>query len=123
MAPLSDREQRILEEIERSLYEEDPGFAREVRRSWWRSGDLRGVKLGIVLFAAGFATLIGFFFSQRVLVGVVAFAAMVAGIVLFAGSLRAFLAARQRDEGSPRDRLGRKFEQWERRLRDRYKRI
>ncbi len=34
--PLSDHEQRILEEIERRLVAEDPKFAREVSAPWRR---------------------------------------------------------------------------------------
>jgi hypothetical protein len=116
--PLSEREQRILEEIERNLYDEDPGFARGVRQRaphLTRSGRLR---LGALLFVAGFAILIGFFIFAKPLVGVVAFVAMVSGIVLVTGSLGGTGLGR----AERRRRVGRYLEGWEERIRRRYKR-
>ncbi|HEX2050446.1 MAG TPA: DUF3040 domain-containing protein [Actinomycetota bacterium] len=120
--PLSEREQKILEEIERNLYEEDPKFARDVRRRAPRMDEVRRIKLGAVLFASGLAVLVGFFVSQSLLVGVVAFGAMVAGIVLVAGSIRGVGSARAEGGAGRRDRLARRFEEWESRMRQRYKR-
>lgn len=120
--PLSEREQKILEEIERNLYEEDPKFARDVRRRAPRMDEVRRIKLGAVLFASGLAVLVGFFVSQSLLIGVVAFGAMVAGIVLVAGSIRGVGPVRSRDARGRRDRLARRFEEWESRMRQRYKR-
>lgn len=120
--PLSEREQKILEEIERNLYEEDPKFARDVRRRAPRMDEVRRIKLGAVLFASGLAVLVGFFVSQSLLVGVVAFGAMVAGIVLVAGSIRGIGPARAEGGAGRRDRLARRFEEWESRMRQRYKR-
>ena len=83
--PLSEREKRILEEIEKDLYSEDPGFARDIRHPWWQK--IRQVKVGGGLFVAGLLLLIGFFVSGGVvLLGVAAFASMVAGIVLMSGA-------------------------------------
>jgi hypothetical protein len=83
--PLSERERRILEEIERNLYEEDPSFAGDL--------DRRRVRLprrtGPFLFAAGFILLLAFFITRNILIGVAAFAAMVAGMILVAGSISA----------------------------------
>ena len=120
--PLSEREQKILEEIERNLYEEDPKFARDVRRRAPHMDEVRRIKLGAVLFASGLAVLVGFFVSQSLLVGVVAFGAMVAGIVLVAGSIRGVGPTRDGSARGRRDRLARRFEEWEARMRQRYKR-
>jgi hypothetical protein len=116
--PLSEREQKILEEIERDLYREDPTFARGVRRS--RSGLPKATRarLGALLFAGGLCTLFVFFANQWLILGVVAFGAMVTGVVLLAGSLRT-------PEGSsrePRDRLSELLKRWEERIRRRPKR-
>ena len=83
--PLSEREKRILDEIEKDLYSEDPRFARDIRHPWWQK--IRQVKLGGGLFVAGLLLLIGFFVSGGVVVvGVLAFGSMVAGIVLMSGA-------------------------------------
>ena len=120
--PLSEREQKILEEIESHLYEEDPKFARGVRRRTPKMDEVRRLKLGALLFLCGFALLIGFFVSRTVLVGVAAFGAMVGGIVLVAGALKDFAASRKLGPGAQRERLSGLFQQWEERLRKRYKR-
>jgi hypothetical protein len=120
--PLSDREQKILEEIERNLYREDPAFAQGVRRRGPRMDEMRRAKLGALLFVCGFGLLIGFFVSSAVLIGVVAFAAMVGGIVLVAGSIRAMGPWRRAGTDAPRDRWGRALRDLEQRIRRRYKR-
>ena len=122
--PLSEREQKILQEIERDLYREDPAFARDVKRPPRFAEGMRA-RLGIGLFACGFLMLIAFFVvtsatrSQAfsLLLGVLAFAAMVAGIVMMVGSLRALATSKDQ----PRDRLVQALKRWESRVRDRYK--
>jgi hypothetical protein len=116
--PLSEREQRILEEIEKGLYQEDPGFA---RRGKPRLPETRRARLGIAIFIAGFALLIAFFVTSRVVVGVAAFGAMVGGIVLFSGAMKGLAAARRRGDSQPGERLFRVFRGWEERMRRRRK--
>lgn len=120
--PLSEREQKILEEIEKNLYEEDPKFAHGVRRRTPKMDEFRRVKLGVLLFLCGFALLIGFFISRTVLVGVAAFGAMVGGIVLVAGALKDFAGGRRFGPGAQRERITGLFQEWEQRIRKRYKR-
>ncbi|MDQ3954067.1 MAG: DUF3040 domain-containing protein [Actinomycetota bacterium] len=115
--PLSDREQKILEEIERNLHEEDPRLARNVSGPSSEIHTNR-IKLGILIFIIGFAILIGFFASGLVLVGVLAFGVMVGGIAIAlsaVGSLATSARAQQ-------DKMGDAFSRWEKRLRERYKR-
>jgi hypothetical protein len=115
--PLSDHEQRILDEIEKNLSREDPRLARDARSVPKLTPSSR-LKLGAVLFAVGFAALLAFFLSQHLVVGVLAFAAMVGGIVLAAGSFGGIAAGgRSRKEG-----MTRLFEDWEERIRRRTKR-
>lgn len=120
--PLSEREQRILEEIEKNLYQEDPSFARDVGRRSPRMDEVRRAKLGVLTFLCGFALLIGFFVSRSVLVGVIAFGAMVGGIVLVAGAIKGLASGRGMPQGIRRDRLTALIHSWEQRLRRRYRR-
>ena len=115
--PLSDREQKILEEIEKNLHDEDPRLAREVSGPG-RSNNTGNIKLGLLIFFVGLAMLIGFFLSGALLVGVLAFGTMVAGIFLAAGALGGVAASGL----SRRERVSDAFSDWERRLRERYKR-
>jgi hypothetical protein len=121
--PLSEREKRILDEIEKNLHEEDPSFARTVRHAnpAPQMDEVRRIKLGAALFIAGLVVLISFFFSGAVGIGVVAFGLMVAGIVLIAGALRA-IATERGSAPDPRQRLSQRLGGWEERLRQRYKR-
>lgn len=117
--PLSEDEQRVLEEIERGLHEEDPRFARQVGKSSSSSrfsGSAR-IKLAASIFVIGLLILFAFFVSRSILVGVVAFGAMVAGIVLAAGAWGDLRSRPERKE-----RLATTLEDWEDRIRRRYKR-
>ena len=114
--PLSDREQKILEEIEKNLHDEDPRLAREV--SGPRSNNTGNIKLGMLIFFVGLALLIGFFVSGLLLIGVIAFGAMVGGIVLAASALGGMSSS----GSAQRERLSSAFSEWEQRMRDRYKR-
>lgn len=114
--PLSDREQKILEEIEKNLHDEDPRLANEADSK--RTSHTGNIKLGIAIFFVGFALLFGFFLSGFLLVGVIAFGAMVGGIVMAAGALGGLATSGR----ARRDRFSQSFSEWEKRLRDRYKR-
>lgn len=61
--PLSDHEQRILEEIEKRLREEDPRLAQTVARTTVHAHIVRRVRLGILAFVAGFIMLMLFMVS------------------------------------------------------------
>lgn len=72
--PLDDREQRILAEIERQFYEDDPDLAEAVKnidrsRSY-------GVRLPVVGLVGGLAIVVAFFTSQTI-VALVGFTVMV----------------------------------------------
>jgi hypothetical protein len=56
--PLSEHEQRLLDQIERALYAEDPKFASTVRGAKLRRPSKRRRVQGIVLFVVGMAALI-----------------------------------------------------------------
>jgi hypothetical protein len=56
--PLDDKEQKILEEIERQFYEEDPALARAVQRI--ERPNRFGVKLSVLGVLAGLAIIVYF---------------------------------------------------------------
>lgn len=119
--PLSEREQQILEEIEKNLYADDPAFARGVRKSAPEAKEFKHLKLGAALFAAGLVLLVTFFVSRLLFIGVSAFASMVAGIFLAATAFFSLASARAK-QARVRTRFALRFEDWDRRLRDRYRR-
>jgi len=80
--PLSDHEQRILEEIERQLYEQDPKFARNVASRARKTHSTRNLRRGIAVFALGFVALFGFFAWPVLPLGVAAFLLMLSGATL-----------------------------------------
>jgi hypothetical protein len=122
--PLSEQEKRILDEIEKGLYKEDPRFARGVREKSPHFGERRRARMGVLVFIAGFVLLFTFFVSGLVLVGIAAFGVMVAGIVLIAGALHTLVDKRS-DVPSARlsTRLGGTMRRWEERIKRRYKRL
>ena len=80
--PLSDHEQRILEEIEKQFYEQDPKFARGVATGTLHRSLRRNFRRGIALFVLGVFVLLAFFLQPNVLVGVAAFLIMLAGFTI-----------------------------------------
>lgn len=80
--PLSEHEQRVLEQIEKSLYAEDPKFRAAVKKtSRSRSGG-GSLRLAVALGIVGLAVLVGGAWLQNVIVGVLGFLIMLgAGIM------------------------------------------
>jgi hypothetical protein len=80
--PLDEREQRILDEIERRLAEEDPRLVESVSRATVAGHALRRVRWGLIGFLAGFALLLLFFLN--VLLAVAGFGLMLgSGLVIY----------------------------------------
>lgn len=77
--PLSEHEQRLLEQIERALIDDDPKFASTVRSTDMRTRAKRKVRLSAILVVLGLALLIGGAVSQTVALGVFGFLVMFAG--------------------------------------------
>jgi CDP-diglyceride synthetase len=80
--PLSDREQQILQEIERHLYEQDPKFAQGVAAKTLKSTSARDLRRGLLLFLAGLGVLVLFFINTAVWLGVLAFLMMLGGATM-----------------------------------------
>jgi hypothetical protein len=57
--PLSEHEQRLLEQIERALVDDDPKFASSVRTGDRRLKARRKLQLGIALIVVGLAVMVG----------------------------------------------------------------
>lgn len=93
--PLSDREQRILKEIERQFYEDDPDFAASVSRTRFK-GRRAASGWGVTGAALGLAVmLVAFTWNSFVALG---------GFALMAVSLAWTLTSLRRGTGTPRVR-------------------
>jgi hypothetical protein len=77
--PLSDNEQRLLEQMERALYAEDPKFASTMRGAARRSGSAHRLMIGVGGLTIGLVLLVVGVAQQLVLVGVAGFVCMLAG--------------------------------------------
>jgi hypothetical protein len=84
--PLSEHEQKILEDIERRLQEEDPRFAQQVARTSLYSHVVRRIRWGGVLFLVGFVLLM--LFAVSVWVAIVGFGVMLAAALFVYQQLR-----------------------------------
>ena len=67
--PLSEHEQRLLEQIERALVDDDPKFASSVRTGDRRLKSRRRLQIGATLVVVGFAILVGGAVAQEWLIG------------------------------------------------------
>lgn len=79
--PLSEQEQRLLEEMERNLYQNDADFVATVSGRRGRPNYTQ-IVLGALLSVAGVATLVAGVIVRQPLVGVLGFALMLAGVLL-----------------------------------------
>ncbi|WP_031523773.1 DUF3040 domain-containing protein [Streptomyces sp. NRRL F-5123] len=80
--PLSEHEQRMLEQMERALYAEDPKFASALEGTGLRTFTRRRVYLSVVGFLAGVALLIGGMIAKLTVLGVAGFVVMLVFAVL-----------------------------------------
>ncbi len=83
--PLSEHEQRLLEQIERALVDDDPKFASSVRTGDRRLKARRKLQLGALLVVVGLAVLVGGAVAQSFWIGalgsLVAFGGVVLGVL------------------------------------------
>ena len=119
--PLSEDEQRILHEIERSFYEHDPDFAKGVSETTLYRTSGRNSKWAVAGFVAGFALLV-LSFASSALLALLAFVMMVSCALVLERNVRRMgksgwseLTQSVRDKGFPnvlgdtRRRLGKRF--------------
>ena len=80
--PLSEHEQKLLEQIERALVDDDPKFASQVRTGDRRQKARRKLQLGALLVVVGLAVLVGGAAVPSVPLGVLGFLVMLGGAAL-----------------------------------------
>lgn len=124
--PLSEHEQRLLEQIERALYAEDPKFASTVRGAKMRRPSRRRRLQGAALFLLGLVLLIvGVVVHVRAfevpVISVFGFLVMFAGaaIAILGGRNKAGAAGEQSAQAAGRGARGNSFTQ---RMEDRFRR-
>lgn len=76
--PLSEHEQRLLEQIEQGLYAEDPKFASAVRRVRSGGGTRRRIALAVLGVIVGLGVVLVALLTNIILLGVLGFLLIVA---------------------------------------------
>lgn len=125
--PLSDNEQRLLEQMERALYAEDPKFASTMRGANRRAGAGRKILVGGAGIALGLVSLVAGVALPNYVLAIVGFVLMLAGtayavssqrkggpagVVGAGGTVKGRPASKRRGNGSLMQRLE---ERWDRR--------
>jgi hypothetical protein len=95
--PLSEQEQRLLDEMERNLYQNDADFVATVSGARGRA-NYRGIILGAVLVVAGIGVLLLGVATSLLVVGVLGFVIMFAGVIL---ALTPTRSSRATDRSAP----------------------
>ncbi|KOG77937.1 DUF3040 domain-containing protein [Streptomyces varsoviensis] len=127
--PLSEHEQRMLEQMERALYAEDPKFATALEGSGLRTYTRRRVYQAVAGFLVGIALLMAGMVAQQIWISVVGFLVMLGCAVLAVtgwrkapkpGEQRASSGASggtaaRRQPRQRRSMMGRIEERWQRR--------
>lgn len=102
--PLSDHEQRMLDQIESALYAEDPKFASSVRGGNLRAPSARRRLQGAALFILGLAMLVSGVAFKATMIGSFPILSVLGFIVMFGGVVFAITGprvARGRDRSVP----------------------
>lgn len=97
--PLSDREQKILSEMEARLRADDPKFAKAVGTTTVSSRARLRIKLSLFGFVAGLVLLLLYPSTQNIIVGVLAFAIMLGSVVVGGDQLKRLGADQTGDLG------------------------
>ncbi len=96
--PLSEHEQRMLDQIESALYAEDPKFASSVRGGTLRAPSARRRIQGLALFVVGLALLVSGVMIKATWIGDLPALSVLGFIVMFGGVV---FAVSGRREGAP----------------------
>ena len=86
--PLSDHEQRLLEQIERALYAEDPKFASTVSSTDLRTHARRRIRRAVVLLILGLGGLLAGVMTSTIALGVAGFCFMLFALVYAASQYK-----------------------------------
>ena len=92
--PLSDHEQRMLDQIESALYAEDPKFASSVRGGGFRAPTARRRLQGAALFVIGLAMLVSGVAFKATMIGSFPILSVFGFIVMFGGVVFAITGPR-----------------------------
>ncbi len=92
--PLSDHEQRMLDEIESALYAEDPKFASSVRGGTLRAPTTRRRIQGAALFVIGLAMLVSGVAFKATMIGTFPVLSVLGFLVMFGGVVFAVTGSR-----------------------------
>src|SRR4051812_39151826 len=107
--PLSEHEQRLLEQIERALVDDDPKFASSVRSGDRRLKSRRKLQIGGLLLVLGLAVMIGGVVAQSIPIGILGVVIMFAGLPLVALNYKSATGAAEAGTGpaaGPAGRIG-----------------
>ncbi len=106
--PLSDHEQRMLDQIESALYAEDPKFASSVRGGGLRAPSARRRLQGAALFVVGLAMLVCGVAFKATMIGSFPILSVVGFLVMFGGVVFAITGNRVkgRRDGSAAEQGG-----------------
>ena len=118
--PLSEDEQRILQEIERNFYDSDPAFAREVSNATLTRNAARNLRWAVVGFVAGLVLLI-LLFTKSVIFGFLGFAVMVGSAFAFYVNFAKIGKANMASVTAKTGNISELFGQRSQKLRDRFK--
>ena len=92
--PLSDHEQRMLDQIESALYAEDPKFASSVRGGTLRAPSARRRLQGAALFVIGLAMLVCGVAFKATMIGSFPILSVIGFLVMFGGVIFAITGPR-----------------------------
>lgn len=92
--PLSDHEQRMLDQIESALYAEDPKFASSVRGGGFRAPTARRRLQGIALFVVGLGMLVSGVAFKATMIGTFPILSVFGFVVMFGGVVYAITGPR-----------------------------
>jgi Flp pilus assembly protein TadB len=95
--PLSEHEQKLLEQLEKQLNEDDPKFASSMGSDAGRSWSTRHLVIGVLAALAGIALLLVGVTLQIIVVGVLGFVVMGAGV--YFATMRSSGVGRSRTAG------------------------
>jgi cytochrome c biogenesis protein CcdA len=97
--PLSDHEQRMLDQIESALYAEDPKFASSVRGGGLRAPTTRRRLQGAALFVLGLAMLVSGVAFKATMIGTFPVLSVLGFVVMFGGVVFAVTGPRLAGRG------------------------
>lgn len=133
--PLSEREQRMLAQMEQALYAEDPQFANRLHKQSSRGPSRRRLAIGVIGMVSGLALVILGAMNALIWLGAIGFALMVAGGVFAftpaktaavlgsvddGGAIRSRGARGAKTQRGPSSFMQRLEQRWERRRDERW---